>query len=147
MPVSLAYLAGFLREKGHAVHVIDAFGERPENITIQGTHIIQGLTTSEVLEKISVQTQHVFVYAGQVVSHTSLLALIREIHQQHPSLPITVLENTQSVVAYALSHVADDFLNAGATYLITGEAEFRAQELLNRTPIEKIDGLIYQKGK
>ncbi len=147
MPVTLAYLTAYLREKKHEVHVIDAFGECPEKITLQDNYIIQGLTLPEILQRVQPNTQHVFLYAGQVVSHNTLLALIHTLRNQHPELPITIVENTQSVVAYALAYVAEDFLTAGATFLITGEAELRAQELLQGTSVEKIDGLIFRKEK
>ncbi len=144
MPVSLAYLAALLR-KEYDVQVIDAFGADTHRMTIQGDYFIQGITIREILTRIDKQTQHIFTYAGQVVSHTIHLEIIKALRQQFPNVPITVVENTQSVVAYSLSRVAEDFFKAGATYIITGEPEPRAKLLLEGKDIELIDGLIFNK--
>lgn len=144
MPISLAYLAAYLRTKGHTVQVIDAFGENPHKITIHGNYYRQGLTIPEIIEKIQT-TDHFFTYAGQVVSHNSHLDIIRAIREKHPQIPITIVENTQSVNAYSIATMAQEFFDAGATHLSTGEAEIRAEELLAGKPLKNIDGLVYKK--
>ncbi|MBI4017173.1 MAG: radical SAM protein [Candidatus Aenigmarchaeota archaeon] len=144
MPVSLAYLAGVLMKKND-VQIIDAFGEAPQKMHVKGDYFIQGLTIQEILSKVKNDTEHFFTYAGQVVSHTVHLDIIKALRKQFPATPITVVENTQSVVAYALTKVAEDFFSAGATYIITGEAEPCAELLLTGTTPEKIDGLVFRK--
>src|SRR3989338_4276824 len=97
MPVSLAYLAAVLR-KEHDVQVIDAFGEAADKMNVQGDYFIQGITIPEILARVDKQVQHIFTYAGQVVSHTIHLEIIKAMRNQFPNVPITVVENTQSVV-------------------------------------------------
>ena len=48
MPIGLAYLASYLQENGHAVHVTDAFGRPPELVREQDGFFIQELSAAEV---------------------------------------------------------------------------------------------------
>lgn len=148
MPLTLAYLSGYLRSKGHKITVIDAFGEKPTQIQDTGKYYLQGLTVQEIVSRIPKNTEIIFAYAGLVVTHNTNLKIMTAIKQQF-NVPIAVVENTQSVVAYSLKRIAQDFLNAGANYVITGEPEIRAEKLVNalleRKDFDKIDGLIYRE--
>jgi radical SAM superfamily enzyme YgiQ (UPF0313 family) len=71
----------------------------------------------------------VFIYGINIASHVATTQLIRAVKAARPSLPLVAVENTQAVTSYALMQVAEDFYNAGADYILTGEAELRGPQL------------------
>lgn len=143
MPMTLAYLAGYLRSKGHNITIIDSFGEAPTKVRQEGNYYLQGLTPAEIAEKIQQNTEFIFVYASLVVTHNTNKKIITQLKNSFNEIPICIIENTQSVVAYSLKRVAKEFFDAGADYIITGEPELRAEKLLQGKNLSEIDGLIY----
>ena len=145
LPLSLAYVAGALRAKGHNVAVVDAFGENPFKVRSEGKFNVQGLTPSEIIEKIPKNIEAIFIYAGQAVAHIIILQIIEEIKRTF-SIPIIMLENTQAVTAYSLLKTYKEFLQKGADYVIVGEAEERSCLLLEQLSNSQItvDGLVYK---
>lgn len=145
-PIALAALAAKVIEEGRSVAVVDSFGLAPKRVTPWRRWWIQGLLPSETAEQVLAHgPEMVFVFAGNVVAHDVTLTLIKEIRQRL-SVPLLVLENTQSVTGYSLRHVLGDFFSAGATFVLTGEADMRVPLLLNvlaegGCPIQDIDGL------
>ena len=131
MPVSLAYAAGALRAKGHAVQVVDAFGENPSQYRRQDGFMIRGLTPAQVEERVSPETDVFVLYAGNLTSHRSLEEILRHLRWRRPEIPRVVMENTQAVTAYSLRRVMPDLFDAGATYVLCGEAEKRLPVLLD----------------
>jgi anaerobic magnesium-protoporphyrin IX monomethyl ester cyclase len=129
MPVGLAYVAAALRRAEIPVKVIDAFGERPRQASREGKFLALGLTDAEVVELIPTNARAVFLYAINLTNHLSTLNILRAIKQNHPDLPVAILENTQAVTAYALRSVAPEFYENGADYVLTGEAEHRGVKL------------------
>ncbi|MEM7819766.1 MAG: radical SAM protein [Candidatus Aenigmatarchaeota archaeon] len=148
MPITLAYAASYLRKKGHEISVIDAFGENPWKLRKIDDKYIQGLDTNEIIKKIDKNTEIICIYAGLVVTHEINLEIIKNIRKKF-NIPIVVIENTQSVVAYSLKNIFIDFFNYGANYVITGEPEIRLEKLLNclekKKSLKTIDGLIFKK--
>jgi radical SAM superfamily enzyme YgiQ (UPF0313 family) len=147
MPIGLAYVASNLRKEGFAVKVIDAFAEKPRQAVRKDKFMILGLKSFEILNKIPQDTKMVFVYAINLTSHNSTMEIVRSIKQEYSELPVVVIENTQSVTAYSLHSVADEFYKAGADYIITGEGEHRTVMLVrsllegNGKDIKNMDGL------
>src|SRR3989338_4303014 len=131
MPSTIAYLAAVLREKEIAVQVIDAFGEKPEQVCFEGKFCIFGRSPAEIVANIAQDSTIVFVYAINLTNHLSISTIIKAIKKNRPSLNVVVLENTQAVTAYALRLVADEFYKIGADYILTGEPEERAVRLVN----------------
>jgi radical SAM superfamily enzyme YgiQ (UPF0313 family) len=130
MPIGLAYTAAALREAGYAVNVVDAYAEAPNHGTHCGKFTLFGLTDDEVIERIPKNTMAVFVYAINLTNHIAASHIVRALKQRRGSIPVVILENTQAVTAYALHEVKDTFFEAGADFIITGEAEQRAARLL-----------------
>src|SRR3989344_7304486 len=116
MPMTLACLAAYLRTCEHELTIIDSFGEKPTQVTQQGNYFIQGLTIPEICEKVPKDTEAVFVYASLVVTHNTNKRIIQAL-KTHTNSPIIVVENTQSVIAYSLKRVAEEFFSAGADYI------------------------------
>lgn len=148
MPISLAYLAGALRAAQYSIKVIDAYAAAPRRCRRDGSFLFFGLDERQLLTELPKDLDAVFVYAINLTNHLSTIGIVKVLKRAHPAVPVIVLENTQAVTAYALSLVAAEFYAAGADYVLTGEAERRALQLLAalaKGPGEKIlraiDGL------
>jgi anaerobic magnesium-protoporphyrin IX monomethyl ester cyclase len=131
-PITLASLAASLRAKGHSVTVIDAFGEAPRRVRRWRQWWMQGLAHEEVANRVAAQADGpLFIYAGNLVSHEATLEMLRVMASRFPNHPRIVVENTQAVTAYALKTVLPELFEAGATHVLTGEAEERGPRLLD----------------
>jgi len=129
-PLTLAYLAAFLREAGHNVRAIDAFGEAPKKVRRWERWWVQGLLPEEVADRhAALKPDATFVYAGNLVAHEATLGILRALNKRGAA-PLIVVENTQAVTAYSLRRTPDVFFDAGATHILTGEPERRAVDLL-----------------
>lgn len=131
MPISLAYLAASLRAGGHPVQVLDAYAAAPRQARSQGEFYVYGLSQAELAAQIPADSRVIFVYAINLTNHMSTVEMVRSARQAAPQATVVVVENTQAVTAYALSHVAAEFYAAGAHYILTGEPERRALRLLD----------------
>src|SRR3989344_8106626 len=129
-PITLAYTASYLKEKGHIIQVIDAFGENPKQITETKEQFIQGLNIEEIIRKIEKDTQAIIMYASLVITHNANIQLLTQIRKQY-NIPIIVLENIHSVVGYSLMKVQEEFFNAGANFLVLGDPEQKCIEIIN----------------
>jgi anaerobic magnesium-protoporphyrin IX monomethyl ester cyclase len=150
MPIGLAYVAASLRHNSLPVKVIDAFGEAPREVHKVGDFMILGLSTTQVVERIPADAGAIFIYANQLINHASVAEIIRATKTKFPQIPMIVLENTQAVTAYALRPVAKDLYEAGADYLLSGEGEERAVQLVRAIErgtkpeeLSEIDGLCW----
>ncbi len=149
-PITLAYLAASLREQGHELQVIDAFGEGSKTIRPWKTWWIQGLPLKTILQRISSDSEEpIFIYAGNLVSHEATLDITKAVSERFPQRPRVIVENTQAVTAYALRKVLPEFFAAGASYVLTGECEQRgpklAQALTRNESVKAIDGVYWQE--
>jgi radical SAM superfamily enzyme YgiQ (UPF0313 family) len=146
MPIGLAYLASYLKNLGHDIYVIDAFGEAPHQVSRMKTHYIQGLTPEEVVERIPFETQVIGFYAHLTVSHNVLLEIIRLAKKRFPHCCTLVLENVDKVNAYSLRQVYKDFFKFDVDYIVLGYLEKRTQRLLEaiqqKRPVHGLDGVI-----
>jgi radical SAM superfamily enzyme YgiQ (UPF0313 family) len=131
MPISLAYLASSLRAGGYSIKVIDAYAEAPRQSFSEGSFVLYGLTSEQIVERLPENIDAVFVYAINLTNHLATVSIVKTVKHIRPDVPVIVTENTQAVTAYALSHVKDEFFSVGADYVLTGEPEIRAQKLLN----------------
>jgi len=132
MPVGLAILAARLRQVGHTIDVIDAFGEAPNRLRDRGDLIFRGLTADQTVARIK-PGSIVFIYANHVVSHDSVI----EISRACKGFRTVVFENTQAVTAYSLRRLQAVFHDAGVEFVLTGEPEERAVELLRAIEAER----------
>ncbi len=149
IPISLVYLATYLKSKRHEVQFIDMFSENPFKVTERKGFLFQGITPKEAAKKIFSESGLIVLYAGQVYAHASLLNILKEVRVTKK--PVLVVENTQAVTAYSLQHTYKDFLDNGADYVLAGEAEPRIDDFLamlqgKKKPPE-VDGLIYKDEK
>lgn len=147
MPVSLAYVAAALREANFPLHLIDAFGEKPRQARRFGNYHLLGLDSEELLARFPANPQAIILYAINLNNHLSLREISRNVKQAFPNVPLIVLENTQSVTGYALTKISDELYEAGADYLLTGEAEIRSVQLLKALQNKEDVAAILSGGK
>jgi len=149
MPIMLVYLAGYLRSKGFEVDIIDAFGISPSNFRVEKNFIVHGLSISEIIQRLPSKTDAICIYAESVVTHAIVLDIASEVRAKYSSIPIIILENTQSVVAYSLKNLAQEFISRNADYVVLGELEIRTEKLLGYIRDSKhetrIEGIVYRK--
>jgi len=151
VPISAIYTATYLKSKGFQVKVIDSFGENPWKVVVEGDFLVQGLGLNEIVKKVPKVTKVILTYAAQVITHSVHLRIIKRLKEEFPKVPIVVMENSQSVVAYSLENneVVKDFFKAGVDFIVVGEGEERCLSLIRgikNGKIGGIDGLIYKKG-
>ena len=146
MPVGLALLAAYLRQQGHVLDVIDAFGLAPERIRSTPTHIIQGLGAEEAVARIEPGTEILGFYAHLTVTHRALCEIIQTARRRFPSLPAIVFENANKVNSYSLRRVAPELFRLGIDHVVLGHLERRAGRLLAAIaaggPPPPLDGVI-----
>jgi len=137
MPVGLAYTAAALREAGYPVVLIDAFAEAPEQVERDGKFDLFGLVERQVMKRIPEDVAAIFIFAINLTNHIAGMKLLKAVKQSFPDIPVIILENTQAVTAYALQQVKDEFYGYGADYILTGEPEHRAVQLIQMLTEEK----------
>nr|HPG31426.1 radical SAM protein [bacterium] len=144
MPIGLAYSAAILKQSGFQIRVIDAFGENPKQLSNSGKFSFLGLKPQELLDRISDNSKIIYVYAINLLNHISTISIIKIIKQKFPEKKIIALENTQAVTAYAIKKVYNEFLEAGADYVLTNEPELNICELSDliiKNNFQKLTGL------
>ena len=151
MPIGLASFVGMLKKNGYMPEVIDAFGEKPNQYWEEDEFIIRGLLPTEVVNKVSRKhdeqtSQIIFVYASNLTYHRSTIDIIRKLRESFPASYVAVLENTQAVTAYSLELIQDEFYDAGANYVVMGEAEHRGIELIKHIVNQEDFNLIKADG-
>lgn len=150
MPIGLAYFAAVLKKKKYDFKVIDAFGEKPQQIRIKGNYLIRGLKIEEIIRAIGSDCRLIFIYAINTSSHISMIEIIKGLKRHFCNIPIVIIENTQAVTAYSLRGVQQELYENGADFVLTGESEKRGLDLVKALVygegrIENIDGLGYKK--
>jgi len=129
-PLDMAVYAAFLREKGHAVTVIDLFGTSPSTLEDYQDHYMQGKPLQSVIaQKDLLNSDWFILYAMSSMSHQEVLRNVSLIKQMYPEVVVAVLENSQAVTAYDISKKAQDFFDHQADFLICGEAYWNWDEI------------------
>ncbi|MCP4639005.1 MAG: B12-binding domain-containing radical SAM protein [bacterium] len=116
MPTGLLYLAGYLRDKGVEVRLIDGFGEAPKRrYRIDDRLSADGLTEDEIVERVHGEpVVGISVHSG--MSHSIALRLARRVKDRHPSSVLVAGGNHASVLYKEL-------LEGGFDYVCLGEGE------------------------
>ena len=130
MPVTLATFVGYVHSQGYSCKVIDAFGEKPNQLWYKENFAFRGLRPQEICEKIPDDVVAICIYAGNVTYHESVMDIIKCIRKPFSSVPLIVLENSQAVTAYSLENVKKDFYEVGANFIITGDLEVNGLSLI-----------------
>ncbi|MDF1526742.1 MAG: radical SAM protein [bacterium] len=130
MPHGMASLAAVLRESDLAPTVLDAFGEDPFRFYRFGDSWAQGLKVDRIIQMVGSDARIVLIYSASIHIHGMIRALIKGLKKEYPSTVIGVFENTQAVISYSLVHAAESFMECGVDFIMTGEPEVHAAEVL-----------------
>jgi len=130
MPFTMAYVAGYLREQGHRVHVLDMFAAAPHQAKYHGPNLYLGIDAETMAKRLPASTQAVIVYEWGVASFQAIEMICQAVRSERPGMPVIVSENAHAVTSMSLKHVAHEVLDLGADYVIIGEAEERAHGIL-----------------
>lgn len=147
LPVELAYVAASLRQRKIPFRLIDSFGLRPEQVTRQGSQLVQGITTSEIISEIPSDAKLVVVYCGFVVTFRRIAEIISAAKSRFPAVPVVCIENTQQVTAFSLEKAASKLFEAGADVLVIGDPELRMVDIALGKRLKDIGGIIFRDGK
>ncbi len=129
-PLELATLAAFAQGQGDEIAFLDLFGNNIERFEDVGDYYLQGNPISHYIHTSDVREAHGFIlYAISYMSHQELLSMVRQLKHAYPDKAVAILENSQAVTAYSLSHMAKTFFEVGADGLICGEAYFNWDEI------------------
>jgi anaerobic magnesium-protoporphyrin IX monomethyl ester cyclase len=145
-PLGMAYLAGCLREAGHAVCVVDAIGEAlGRHSPFRDGYYLHGLPIDEILDRIDPDSEVIGV--GIMFSSFWPLSrvLIERIRERFPrAVIICGGEHVTALTQFVMEQAPVD-------YAIVGEAEETVVELAahlvaipGSAPIEGIAGLAYR---
>lgn len=144
-PIGLAYIAGFLKEKGFSVEIVDAIGEALNQrypLSDCPGFSAQGLTPDEVVARIPGDTQVIgfsAMFSGEWPANRSLVERIR---REHPNaLIIAGGEHATALPEYILRDCpAIDFI-------VKGEGENTIYEVLDGlssgVPPSEIGGIAF----
>jgi radical SAM superfamily enzyme YgiQ (UPF0313 family) len=90
-PIGLAYLASSLKNAGHRVRIIDAFGEAPRQLTCDAEgYAINGLTAEQVVERVPADVDLIGVSCMFSNSWLYCRRTIAQIAAKFPGIPIIV---------------------------------------------------------
>lgn len=139
IPSGLAYLAASVRQSGYQVDIVDGYGSAPHRFyTFRKRYRARGLTPSEIADRVNSEAiAGVSVHCAS--EHSMSMEIIRELKRREP-------KRTVIVGGYHSTFVPDDFIKAGADYVILGEGEKRIPALLSALQgdydLDLIDGIV-----
>ena len=124
--IGIAYVASLLRKNNHDINIVDMrinpdYGSLYKNINSFKPEII-GLTSMSKESKTAYK-------------------LIKDLKKRYPDIPIVIGG------AHSATMPEDILKETQADYILFGEAEHTALELVNKVPLEKIKGLIWHDKK
>lgn len=141
MPTGVLYLAGFLRDNGVDLSVIDGFGTAPRQLyRIDDKLSASGLTEDEILERLG-EPKLVGISVHSGMSHSFALRLAAKIRASRPDVVLIVGGHHASVVY-------QEFLEGAFDYVCIGEGERTMLALIrylrdNERDLSQIPGLAY----
>jgi radical SAM superfamily enzyme YgiQ (UPF0313 family) len=125
IPSGIAYLAAAVRASGHAVGLIDGYGEKPHNFyRYRSRYIARGLTPGDISRRIDSSTEVAGVSVHCAGEHSMACEILKTIRAGHPGM-------TTVVGGYHATFVPEAFIEAGADYVVLGEGEERLPRLLD----------------
>ena len=144
IPTGAPYLAAYLRANGHAVDIVDCFGESPHQVRpFKTQYEARGLSPAGVLARLPADLGLAGISVHSGAAHGLAIELIRALKGWNPDLPI-VVGGAQATVLHGA------FLEAGADYVVLSEGEASllqlAEALEGRGEIRAIDGLAWGGG-
>ena len=143
LPLGLAYIASVLRDAGHHIEVVDALGNAPEQMILDGDIYRLGLTPEEIIKRIDPETEAIGLTSMWSYSWPIVRELIHRIKETFSEVPI-VCGGEHFTAAPELS-----MEQAPIDYLVLGEGEETAialfEALQNKTEVSGIPGVVYRQ--
>ena len=143
-PIGLAYVASSLREAGHHVDVIDAFGENVSQlIGFNDCVDYVGLSILEIVDRVAPQTQLIGVSCMFSQEWPGNRALIEALKSRLPSVPIMMGgEHATALCEYIMHN------SPAVDFCVLGEGEETVvefvQALFTTGDLSKIHGIAYR---
>lgn len=144
-PLGLAYVAGALAAAGHAVRVIDALAEAPDQMVREGRVMRLGLSPEEIVSRIEPETRVVGVTNMWSFSWPVVRRLVLAIKTARPDVVVVCGgEHFSGLPEWSMAQAPID-------YIVRGEGEETAVELfaaLERGDFDPntIAGLVWRDG-
>lgn len=145
IPAGLAYLAGSVRQSGHDVRIVDAYGTAPRRFyDFRERFRARGLTPEETARSVHVlEPEAVGISVHCATEHAMSCHLAQAFKTLMPDIPVIV-------GGYHATFLPEAFIEAGADYVVMGEGERRLPELLDAlesgVPVEEMEGLASKSG-
>lgn len=145
-PISLAYLAGSLSEKGHQVQIIDAVGEAIEQIypADLGELLANGLTHEQILRRIAPEVGVVGISCLFTHEWPNIRSLALEIRQARPD--VMIICGGEHITAEPEFSLSDCKV---IDYAVLGEGEETIAELAEvldrKGDISQISGVAFRR--
>ena len=144
-PIGVCYLAAFLRQTGYEVTLIDMYGLNPTKKTVyKGRFDIWGITIKECIEAIPKDCDIIGISAHSIAGYSITKGLISEIKKVFKKVPVIIGGGCATTLS-------EDFIKAGADYIILGEGEYSFSKLLlclqGKCRINEVDGIVYRGGR
>lgn len=141
MPVGIAYLAAYLRDKGYDVCLIDSLGLNPRNSYIyKKKYIVHGLNLREIVDRIPKDAEIIGISVHSIDQIALMGDLIKRIKRINKRAKIVA--GGASPTTLPIEH-----LNSGADYIMLGEGEESFQDLIlylkGKKSLREIDGIAY----
>ena len=119
LPVETAIFAGFLRQRGVDVKVVDCFGEKPRQMTGFGKFALAGLSETETLALIDKDSDFVGIMTSTAVYSTVPFAFVS-------SLALKIKSGFKAKLFFSgivPTSEPKPFLDAGADFVVLGDPE------------------------
>lgn len=145
IPAGMAYLAGSVRESGHQVAIVDAYGSAPRRFyDFRDRYRARGLTPEETAAMVrDLEPGAVGISVHCATEHAMSCHIAREVKSLLPDVPVIV-------GGYHATFLPEAFIEAGADLVVMGEGERRLPLLLNALesgePVEGMEGIASSSG-
>ena len=124
IPSGLCYLAAAVRQQGIEVELLDCYGEMPHRFyRFRKRWRARGLKPSEAAERVPNGLTAAGISVHCATEHSISVEIIRAIKKVHPELPVII-------GGYHATFLPDEFIEAGADFVVMGEGELRLPRLL-----------------
>jgi anaerobic magnesium-protoporphyrin IX monomethyl ester cyclase len=124
IPSGVAYLAAAVRDAGIDVEILDAYGLDPHRFyTFRERYRARGLTPIEIAERITSKDVAAGISVHCASEHTMSIRIAQAIRERSPGTPVIV-------GGYHATFLPEEFLAAGADFVVSGEGEVRLPALL-----------------
>jgi anaerobic magnesium-protoporphyrin IX monomethyl ester cyclase len=114
LPLGLAYVAASLRRAGHEISLLDAVGEAPGQITLDGELQRLGLTPEEIVERLDPEAEAFGLTNMWSFSWPLVREIIHRIKERYPDTPLVCGgEHFTGMTELSLKAAPIDYLVAG----------------------------------